>query len=78
MVHEFNEVFMQVLILLALSVGVSIIAKYFKQPYSIALVIVGLVIGLLHLPIIGVEGFYYSIGRVSGCHSFNIFTDITR
>ncbi len=52
MVHEFNEVFMQVLILLALSVGVSIIAKYFKQPYSIALVIVGLVIGLLHLPII--------------------------
>ncbi|GEL76494.1 cation:proton antiporter [Tenuibacillus multivorans] len=41
---------MQILILLSVSVAVTMLANYFKQPYSIALVIVGLVIGLMHLP----------------------------
>ncbi|TFB19592.1 sodium:proton antiporter [Filobacillus milosensis] len=53
MVHEFNDVFMQILILLTISVAVAILASKFKQPYSIALVVVGLVIGLMHLP--GIE-----------------------
>jgi len=52
MVHQFNEVFIQVLILLAVSVTVTMIANYFKQPYSIALVVVGLIIGLIHLPLL--------------------------
>ncbi|MFD2638633.1 cation:proton antiporter [Piscibacillus salipiscarius] len=53
MVHEFNDVFIQILILLTISIAVSILATKFKQPYSIALVIVGLLIGLMHLP--GIE-----------------------
>lgn len=52
MVHEFNELFIQVLILLSVGVAVTMLANYFKQPYSIALVVVGLIIGLLHLPLL--------------------------
>jgi CPA1 family monovalent cation:H+ antiporter len=52
MVHEFNELFIQVLILLAISVAVTMLANYFKQTYSIALVVVGLIIGSLHLPLL--------------------------
>lgn len=52
MVHEFNELFIQVLILLSVGVAVTMLANYFKQPYSIALVIVGLIIGLIHLPLL--------------------------
>lgn len=50
--HEFNDLFAQILILLAVGIGVTIIANFLKYPYSIALVIVGLLIGLLDLPIL--------------------------
>jgi CPA1 family monovalent cation:H+ antiporter len=40
--HHFNDVFIQILILLAISMGVIAITKKVNQPYSIALVIVGL------------------------------------
>lgn len=50
--HLFNEIFIQILILLAISIAVIAIAKLVKQPYSIALVLVGLILGLTDIPII--------------------------
>jgi len=48
--HEFNEVFIQILVLLAVSVGVVAVAKKLNQAYSIALVVVGLALGVAHVP----------------------------
>lgn len=48
--HHFNEVFIQILILLAVSVGVIAVSKKINWPYSIALVLVGLVLGIFHIP----------------------------
>ncbi|MDX1771161.1 MAG: sodium:proton antiporter [Planococcaceae bacterium] len=50
--HLFNEVFIQILILLAISISVIAIANLVKQPYSIALVLVGLLLGLTDIPVI--------------------------
>ncbi|WP_342576339.1 sodium:proton antiporter [Paenibacillus sp. FSL M8-0142] len=50
--HHFNEIFVQLLILLAISMGVIALAKKVNQPYSIALVVVGLLLGLLHIPVL--------------------------
>ncbi|MNL07382.1 Na(+)/H(+) antiporter NhaH [compost metagenome] len=50
--HQFNEIFIQLLILLAVSMFVIAIAKKLNQPYSIALVIVGLLLGVTHIPIL--------------------------
>ncbi|UFT98619.1 sodium:proton antiporter [Radiobacillus kanasensis] len=49
--HEFNEVFIQILILLAISIFVIGVAKKLNQPYTIALVLVGLIFGLIQGPI---------------------------
>ncbi|QXE02901.1 sodium:proton antiporter [Terribacillus sp. DMT04] len=48
--HHFNETFIQLLILLAISVTVIALSKTFKKPYSIALVLVGLILGLVDIP----------------------------
>lgn len=50
--HEFNEVFIQVLILLAISISVIALTKLVKQPYSIALVLVGLLLGVVNIPVL--------------------------
>lgn len=50
--HGFHDVFIQILLLLAISISVIAIAKLLKEPDSIALVLVGLVLGLTELPII--------------------------
>ncbi|ULO05638.1 cation:proton antiporter [Paenibacillus sp. 19GGS1-52] len=50
--HHFNEVFIQILILLAISMGVIAVTKKINQPYSIALVLVGLLLGVIHVPIL--------------------------
>jgi monovalent cation:H+ antiporter, CPA1 family len=50
--HLFNEIFIQILILLAISITVIAISNLFNQPYSIALVLVGLILGLTDIPII--------------------------
>lgn len=50
--HLFNEVFIQILILLAISISVIAIANLVKQPYSVALVLVGLLLGLTDIPVI--------------------------
>lgn len=46
----FNEIFIQLLILLAVSMFVIAAAKKINQPYSIALVIVGLALGITNVP----------------------------
>lgn len=48
--HHFNETFIQILVLLVISLAVIAIAKLLKRPYSIALVIVGLILGLTEIP----------------------------
>ncbi|WP_336774265.1 cation:proton antiporter [Paenibacillus sp. MMO-58] len=48
----FNETLIQLLILLAVSMFVIAIAKKINQPYSIALVIVGLILGITHIPVL--------------------------
>ncbi|MEY9095261.1 cation:proton antiporter [Paenibacillus sp. RC84] len=48
--HHFNEIFIQILILLAVSMAVIAIAKKINQPYSIALVLTGLLLGLVRVP----------------------------
>ncbi|WLR52216.1 cation:proton antiporter [Bacillus tianshenii] len=50
--HSFHEVFIQILILLAVSISVIGFAKFINQPYSIALVLVGLFLGATEIPII--------------------------
>ncbi|WP_028612835.1 cation:proton antiporter [Paenibacillus harenae] len=50
--HLFNETFIQLLVLLGVSVFVIAIAKKLNQPYSIALVIVGLLLGITHIPLL--------------------------
>ncbi|WP_054939813.1 cation:proton antiporter [Paenibacillus ihuae] len=50
--HQFNDIFIQILILLAISMGVIAIAKKLNQPYSIALVVVGLLLSFIHVPIL--------------------------
>ncbi|WP_186577080.1 cation:proton antiporter [Aquibacillus kalidii] len=49
--HEFNEVFIQLLILLAISITVIGIAKRLNLQYTIALVFVGLILGITDVPI---------------------------
>ncbi|WP_223067934.1 cation:proton antiporter [Paenibacillus caui] len=48
--HSFNAVFIQLLILLAISISVIAVAKKINLSYSIALVIVGLLLGISHIP----------------------------
>lgn len=50
MMHEFDEVFIQLLVLLAIAVAVVGVAKKLKQPDTIALVLVGLFLGIVTLP----------------------------
>lgn len=48
--HEFHATFIQLLILLAVSMFVIAVAKKANQPYSIALVVVGLLLGMTNIP----------------------------
>lgn len=50
--HGFHEVFMQILVLLAISITVIGVAKLIKEPYSIALVLVGVLLGVTEIPFI--------------------------
>ena len=51
-VHHFNETFIQLLVLLGIGVLVAMVAMRFKQPYSLALVVVGLLFGIVHIPLL--------------------------
>lgn len=46
--QSFNETFIQIIILLAVAIAITSIAKFYRKPYSIALVIVGLFFGVSH------------------------------
>lgn len=48
--HDFNEVFIQILILLAIAISVIGVARKINQPDTIALVLVGLLLGIVNLP----------------------------
>lgn len=51
-VHVFNDIMIQLLVLLTVSVAVSAYAYHKKIPYSLPLVIIGLILGILQLPIV--------------------------
>lgn len=48
--HGFNEIFIQILALLTVSLTVIALTKLINKPYSISLVIVGLLLGLTEIP----------------------------
>ncbi|MGG0740517.1 cation:proton antiporter [Niallia taxi] len=48
--HEFNEIFIQILILLTISLTVIALTKLVNRPYSISLVLIGLILGLTEIP----------------------------
>ncbi|ARI77705.1 cation:proton antiporter [Halobacillus mangrovi] len=74
--HEFHDAFIQILILLAISVTVIGIAKLLKEPYSIALVIVGLILGLTNFPIIEDAEFYITQSEVFQATVISLFLPI--
>ncbi|MGP4074986.1 cation:proton antiporter [Halobacillus sp. K22] len=74
--HEFHDAFIQILILLAISITVIGIAKLLKEPYSIALVLVGLVLGLTEFPIIEEAEFYITQSDVFQATVISLFLPI--
>ncbi|KHE70160.1 sodium:proton antiporter, partial [Halobacillus sp. BBL2006] len=74
--HEFHDAFIQILMLLAISVTVIGIAKLLKEPYSIALVIVGLLLGLTELPVIEDAEFYITQSEVFQATVISLFLPI--
>ncbi|MBH0228898.1 cation:proton antiporter [Halobacillus yeomjeoni] len=74
--HEFHDAFIQILLLLAISVTVIGIAKLLNEPYSIALVIVGLILGLTELPIIEDAEFYITQSEVFQATVISLFLPI--
>lgn len=50
--HSFNYVMIQLMVLLTVSVAVAAYAYHKKMPYSIPLVIIGVILGMLQLPIV--------------------------
>lgn len=74
--HHFNEVFVQLLILLAISIGVIAIAKKVNQPYSIALVLVGLLLGLIHVPVLEEAETYITQSNVFQAIIISLFLPI--
>lgn len=48
--HEYNQMFIQILLLLTICIGITAIAQKMKQPYSVPLVVIGLILGLVDMP----------------------------
>ncbi|UOQ46500.1 sodium:proton antiporter [Halobacillus salinarum] len=74
--HGFHEAFIQILILLAISVSVIAIAKLLKEPYSIALVVVGLLLGLTQIPYLEEAEFYITQSEVFEATIISLFLPI--
>lgn len=74
--HQFNEIFIQLLILLAVSMFVIAIAKKLNQPYSIALVIVGLLLGVTHIPFLEEAEAYITQSHVFQAVIISLFLPI--
>ncbi|MED4041179.1 sodium:proton antiporter [Niallia taxi] len=50
--YNFNEIFIQILLLLTISIIVIALTKLVNRPYSISLVLVGLLLGLTEIPLL--------------------------
>lgn len=74
--HGFHDVFIQILLLLAISVTVIAIAKLLKEPDSVALVLVGLVLGLTQLPFIEEAESYITQSEVFQATVISLFLPI--
>ncbi|MBX0356710.1 sodium:proton antiporter [Halobacillus sp. Nhm2S1] len=74
--HGFHDVFIQILLLLAISVTVIAIAKLLKEPDSIALVLVGLVLGLTEVPFIEEAESYITQSEVFQATVISLFLPI--
>ncbi|MBB3113434.1 CPA1 family monovalent cation:H+ antiporter [Paenibacillus phyllosphaerae] len=74
--HHFNETFIQLLILLAVSMFVIALAKKLNQPYSIALVIVGLLLGVTNIPFLEEAETYITQSHVFQAVIISLFLPI--
>ncbi|MCD5322437.1 MULTISPECIES: cation:proton antiporter [Pontibacillus] len=74
--HGFHEVFIQILVLLAISITVIGIAKLIKEPYSIALVLVGVLLGMTEIPIIEEAESYITQSEVFQAIIISLFLPI--
>ncbi|WP_168123326.1 sodium:proton antiporter [Paenibacillus sp. HB172176] len=74
--HLFNDTFIQLLVLLAISMFVIAIAKKVNQPYSIALVIVGLLLGITHIPFLEEAETYITQSHVFQAVIISLFLPI--
>ncbi|MBB3110982.1 CPA1 family monovalent cation:H+ antiporter [Paenibacillus phyllosphaerae] len=74
--HLFNETFIQLLVLLAVSMFVIAVAKKLNQPYSIALVIVGLVLGITNVPFLEEAETYITQSHVFQAVIISLFLPI--
>ncbi|WP_172195068.1 cation:proton antiporter [Saccharibacillus qingshengii] len=76
MVHHFNEIFIQILILLAIALAVIGIAQKLNRPYSIALVLVGLLLGMIHIPVLEQAETYITQSNVFQAIVISLFLPI--
>ncbi|MBO7745743.1 cation:proton antiporter [Paenibacillus sp. MWE-103] len=74
--NEFNETFIQLLILLAVSMFVIAVAKKINQPYSIALVVVGLLLGSVNIPVLEEAEAYITQSHVFQAVIISLFLPI--
>ncbi|OWR30338.1 sodium:proton antiporter [Saccharibacillus sp. O23] len=76
MVHHFNEIFIQILILLAIALAVIGVAQKLNRPYSIALVLVGLLLGMIHIPVLEAAETYITQSNVFQAIVISLFLPI--
>ncbi|WP_147532928.1 Na+/H+ antiporter [Bacillus marasmi] len=70
---DLHNIFELVLILVMLAAGITAIAKKFKQPYPIALVIIGAIIGLVNIPVLEPVKTFITEGEVFNFVIITIF-----
>jgi len=76
MVHHFNEIFIQILVLLAIALAVIGIAQKLNRPYSIALVLVGLILGMVNIPLLEEAETYITQSNVFQAIVISLFLPI--
>ncbi len=76
MVHHFNEIFIQILVLLAIALAVIGIAQKLNRPYSIALVLVGLLLGMINIPVLEQAETYITQSNVFQAIVISLFLPI--
>ncbi|WP_458120948.1 cation:proton antiporter [Paenibacillus sp. Z6-24] len=74
--HHFNEVFIEILILLAVSLAVIAVARKLRQPESIALVLVGLLLGTVNIPVLEAAETYITQSNVFQAIIISLFLPV--